>query len=74
MNSALPLPALASPSTRAVEAPEPIPNVKHLQEGEKRQVKGGGGGVAKGYSQSSLIKLVVLTSGLNLLKLYSTIA
>ena len=30
-NSALPCPALASPSTRAVEAPEPIPKVKHLK-------------------------------------------
>ena len=29
-NSAVPLPARARPSTRAVEAPEPIPNVKHL--------------------------------------------
>jgi hypothetical protein len=30
MNSTLPLPALANPSTSAVDAPEPIPNVKHL--------------------------------------------
>ena len=31
-NSALPFPALASPSTSDVEAPEPIPNVKHLNQ------------------------------------------
>ena len=30
MNSADPLPARAIPLTRAVDAPDPIPNVKHL--------------------------------------------
>ena len=31
-NSELPFPALASPSTRDVEAPDPIPKVKHLNQ------------------------------------------
>ena len=30
MNSALPLPALARPLTRALDAPDPIPNVNTL--------------------------------------------
>jgi len=32
INSADPLPALAIPLTRALDAPDPIPNVKHLQQ------------------------------------------
>ena len=31
INTAVPLPALAMPFTSAVEAPEPIPNEKHLR-------------------------------------------
>ena len=31
MNSAVPSPASAIPRTRCVEAPEPMPNEKHLQ-------------------------------------------
>ena len=34
--SAVPFPARARPSTRAVEAPEPMPNVKHLPHQHQR--------------------------------------
>ena len=34
-NSDVPFPALATPFIRAVDTPEPIPKVKHLEELEK---------------------------------------